>query len=633
LSELTIASSVPGDKNFMLGNEAIARGVIEAGVQVAAAYPGTPSSEILETLIHVAKDLDIYVEWSVNEKVAFEVAFAASLCGLRAMVCMKHVGVNVAHDPLMTAAYIGAKGGFVLVSADDPWAWSSQNEQDNRYIARQAYIPILEPSSVQEAKDMAAQAFELSEEFRHIFMLRPVTRVSHARGDVVLGRITPGKRKGFFQKDRAWLVCTPAGARRNRPLMIQRFEKIKEAVNELSYNHLNLISKARIGIIACGLSYTYTVEAIKWLELDDKVSLLKIGTPFPLPEKLINKLLTSVKEVLIVEELEPFVEFHVKAIAGENNIPVKIHGKDLLPKIGELSARKVTEAVSKLVGSAVPVVFERLDRLNKEISPILPSRPPVLCAGCPHRASLYAIKLASWKVARDYDEATEPVYPSDIGCYTLAYTPPIESADTCICMGSSFGIANGLAHVVDAPIVAHLGDSTFFHAGIPPLINAVYNKANITMVVLDNSATAMTGFQPHPGTGHTARGEETVILRPEEIAKACGVEFVEVVDPFDLKATVDTLEKAIRFNGPSLVVSRRLCTQIELSNRKRRGEITIPYLVDKEKCSPKCRACIELFGCPAVVEKDSHAVIDSALCSACGICAQICPYGAIIRQE
>lgn len=617
----------------MLGNEAIARGAIEAGVQVATAYPGTPSSEILETLVKVAKDFDIYVEWSVNEKVAFEVALAASICGLRAMSCMKHVGVNVAHDSLMTAAYIGAKGGLILVSADDPWAWSSQNEQDNRYIAQQAYVPILEPSSVQEAKDMTTRAFELSEEFKHLFMLRSVTRVSHARGDVALGVTPQQRRKGSFKKDKAWLVYTPAGARRNRPLMINRFETIKEAVNELPYNHLNLINEAKIGIIACGLSYNYAVEAIKWLELDDKVSLLKIGTPFPLPEKLIKKLLCSVKEILVIEELEPFVEFHIKAIAGENNIPVKIHGKDLLPKIGELSTRIVTEAVSQLSGYSAPPIFKQLDRLTQEIAPLLPSRPPVLCPGCPHRASLYAIKLASRKVARDCPTATEPIYPSDIGCYTLAYTPPIESADTCVCMGGSFGIANGLAHIVDAPIVAHLGDSTFFHSGIPPLINAVHNKANITMVVLDNSATAMTGFQPHPGTGNNARGEKTTVIRPEEIARASGVKFVEVIDPFDLKTAVNILEKAIRFSEPSFVVSRRLCTQIELSQRKKRGEKTIPYFVNEEKCSSKCRACIKLFGCPALIEQGSHAFIDSSLCSACGVCAQICPHRAIKRRE
>lgn len=633
MKELTISSDAPGERLFVLGNEAIARGAIEAGVQVAAAYPGTPSSEILETLAGVAKELDMYAEWSTNEKVAFEVALAASICGVRAMASMKHVGVNVAHDPLITASYIGAKGGLVLLSADDPWAWSSQNEQDNRYIAEQGYIPVLEPSSVQEAKDMMADAFKLSEEFGHLFMVRSVTRIGHARGDIVLGEISRERRKGQFTKDRTWLVYTPAGARRNKPLMIKRFEAIKKAVNKLPYNQLKLADGARLGIIACGLSYSYTLEAVKWLGIEDKVSILKIGTPHPLPEELVIRLLKSVGEILVVEELDPFVELHVKAIAGEHNTPVKIHGKDLLPRIGELSTGKVTQAIAQLTSSKLPVDFAELDKLEQETAPLLPWRPPALCPGCPHRASHYAIKTASKRVARDLGKEVEPIYPSDIGCYTLGVNPPLEAVDTCICMGGSFGIANGLAHVVDAPIVAHLGDSTFFHAGIPPLINAVYNKANITMVILDNSATAMTGFQPHPGTGSTAMGDETVQLKPEDIAKACGVKFVEVVDPFELKKATETIEKAIRFPGPAVVVSRRLCTIIDQREKRKRKEEVIPYYIDQDKCSPKCNACIELLGCPAIIKEDGKTIIDSSLCTGCGVCAQICPYKAIIEEK
>jgi indolepyruvate ferredoxin oxidoreductase alpha subunit len=632
LKELTVSSDAPGERLFVLGNEAIARGAIEAGVQVAAAYPGTPSSEILETLAGVAKEFDMYVEWSVNEKVAFEVALAASICGLRAMASMKHVGVNVAHDPLMTASYIGAKGGLVLVSADDPWAWSSQNEQDNRYIAMQGYIPIFEPSSVQEAKDMVADAFKLSEEFSHPFMVRSVTRIGHARGDIVLGKISKERRKGYFKKDRLWLVYTPAVARRNRPLMLERFEAIKKAVNTLHYNQHRLAGSAKLGIIACGLSHSYTLEAVKWLQVEDQVSVLKIGTPYPLPEELVIRLLNSVGEILVVEELEPFVELQVKAIAGEANIPVKIHGKDLLPVMGELSTRSVTEAIGRLNNTKPPVDFARLDKLEQEVAPLLPWRPPTLCPGCPHRASFHAINIAARRVARDYGKDVEPIYPGDIGCYTLAYNPPQEAVDTCICMGGSFGIANGLAHVIDAPIVAHLGDSTFFHAGIPPMINAVYNKANITMVILDNSATAMTGFQPHPGTGYTATGDETVLLKPEDIAKACGVKFVEVVDPFDLRKATETIEKAIRFPGPAVVVSRRLCAIVEQREKRKRKEEVTPYSVDQDKCSPKCNVCVRLLGCPAIIKQEAETVIDSSLCTGCGVCAQVCPYKAIVQE-
>jgi len=632
LKELTVSSDAPGERLFVLGNEAIARGAIEAGVQVAAAYPGTPSSEILETLAGVAKELDMYVEWSVNEKVAFEVAQAASICGVKAMASMKHVGVNVAHDPLMTASYIGAKGGLVLVSADDPWAWSSQNEQDNRYIALQGYIPVLEPSSVQEAKDMMADAFKLSEEFRQLFMLRSVTRIGHARSDIVLGEISRERRKGQFIKDRTWLVYTPREARINKPLMLERFEAIKKAANTFPYNQLKLTDGAKLGIIACGLSYSYTLEAVKWLGIEDRVSILKIGTPHPLPEELVIRLLKSVREILVVEELDPFVELHVKAIAGEHNIPVKIHGKDLVPRVGELSTGKVTEAIAQLTKTKSPLDFAELDKLEQETASLLPWRPPALCPGCPHRASHYAIKIASRKVARDYGKNVEPVYPGDIGCYNLAYNPPQEAADTTICMGASFGIANGLAHIIDAPIVAHLGDSTFFHAGIPPLINAVYNKANITMVIMDNSATAMTGFQPHPGTGYTAMGDETIQLKPEDIARACGIKFVEVVDPFDLKKATETIEKAIRFDGPAVVVARRLCTIIEQREKRKRKEESIPCRIDQDKCNIKCNACIELLGCPAIIKEGAKTVIDSSLCTGCGICAQVCPYKAIVSE-
>jgi len=615
----------------MLGNEAIARGAIEAGVQVAAAYPGTPSSEITETLAEAAKPLGIYVEWSTNEKVAFEVAFAASLSGLRALASMKHVGLNVAHDPIMTASYIGTVGGLVLLIADDPWAWSSQNEQDSRYVAEQGYLPVLEPSSVAEARDMMVDAFKLSEEFKHPFIVRSVTRISHGRSDVTLGEISKERRKGSFPKDRSWLVYTPAQARKNRPLMIERFNKIKEVVDTLPYNQLELKDGARLGIIACGLSYSYALEAIKWLGLEDRVSVLKIGTPHPLPERLVKELLESVAEVLIVEELDPFVELHAKAIAGEANIPVVIHGKDLIPLVGELSTREVTNAIAQLTNSTPPIDFGEIDKFGQEIAPLLPIRPPTLCPGCPHRASQYAMKVAGKKVAGDYGQDVEAVYPGDIGCYTLSYLPPLESMDIVICMGAGFGLANGLVHVLEAPIVAQLGDSTFFHAGIPAMLNAVFNKSRITMVVLDNTATAMTGFQPHPGTGYTATGEETTVIKPEDIARACGIKFVAVIDPLDLKQAIATLEEAIRFDGSSVVISRSPCTIIEQRTKRQAGEETIPYHIDQERCSEKCEACIKLLGCPAIMRENGRTIIDGALCTGCGICAQICPYHAIAK--
>ncbi|MFP3879757.1 MAG: indolepyruvate ferredoxin oxidoreductase subunit alpha [Dehalococcoidia bacterium] len=632
MKELTISSDAPGERIFVLGNEAIARGAIEAGVQVAAAYPGTPSSEILEHLAEVAKEVDMYVEWSTNEKTAFEVALGASICGVRSMASMKHVGLNVAHDPLMTASHIRAKGGLVVVVADDPWAWSSQNEQDSRWVAQQAFIPVLEPSSVQEAKDMTADAFRLSEEFGQMFMVRSVTRIGHGRSDIALGEINRERRKGSFKKDPSLYVYVPRTARINKPLMLERFEKIKKATNTMPYNKLQMADKAKLGVMACGLSYSYTMEAVKWLGLEDKVSVLKIGTPNPLPEELIINLLKSVKEVLVVEELDPFVELHVKAIAGEHNIAVNVHGKDIVSQIGELSTRKVTEAIAQLTKAKLPVDFSELDRLEKEAAPLLPLRPPALCPGCPHRASFRAITAAAQKLAREYGTDIEPIYPSDIGCYTLGLNPPLQAVDTTVCMGGSFGIANGMARVVDAPIIAHLGDSTFFHAGIPPLIDAVYNKANVTMVVLDNSATAMTGFQPHPGTGYTATGGETVALKAEDVARACGVEFVEVVDPFNLKTATEAAEKAMRFEGPAVLVFRRPCAMIELRDKRKAGEKVIPYRVDQDKCNPKCNACIKLLGCPAIIKQGDKVVIDASQCTGCSVCAQVCPYNAIVQE-
>ncbi|MBE0431099.1 MAG: indolepyruvate ferredoxin oxidoreductase subunit alpha [Dehalococcoidia bacterium] len=633
MRELTIGSDAPGQRLFALGNEAIARGAIEAGVQVAAAYPGTPSSEILGTLAGVARDFGMYVEWSTNEKVAFEVALGASMCGVRAMASMKHVGVNVAHDPLMTASHIGAVGGLLLVVADDPWAWSSQNEQDSRYIALQAYIPVLEPSSVQEAKDMTADAFRLSEEFGQLFMLRSVTRIGHGRGDIVLGEISRERRQGSFRKDLDRFAYVPRGARMNKPLMLERFERIRKAADTLAYNRLQMVDGAKLGIIACGLSYSYTLEALNWLGLEDRVSILKVGTPHPLPEKLIIRLLNSVEEILVVEELDPFVELHVKAMVGGRNMTVKVHGKDVVPRIGELSTGKVGQAVAGLTGCSLPVDFTGLDRLEQDVAEMLPLRPPALCPGCSHRASFRAITAAAQRVAREYGEGVEPIYPGDIGCYTLALNPPQYAVDTCICMGGGFGLANGMAHVVEAPIIAHLGDSTFFHSGIPPLINAVYNKANVTMIVLDNSATAMTGFQPHPGTGQTAMGEEATVVKAEDIARACGVQFVEVVDPFDLKTATKTIEMAIRFQGPAVVVCRGPCATIELREKRQAGEKILPFYIDRDKCSPKCDACIRLLGCPAIIRQGDGTVIDASLCTGCSLCAQICPHKAILQEQ
>jgi indolepyruvate ferredoxin oxidoreductase alpha subunit len=626
VSELTITSDAPGARVFLLGNEAIARGAIEAGVQVVASYPGTPSSEITEALVNVARELDIYAEWSVNEKVALEVAMAASISGLRALAIMKHVGVNVAHDPLMSASYMGL-GGLVLISADDPGQWSSQNEQDNRYIARQGYIPVLEPSSAQEAKDMIVDAFRLSEEFGQMFMLRSVTRIGHARSDVVFGELNKERRRGQFVKDPLRLVCLPANFRRNRRLVVERMARIKEAVETLPYNQLKLNKGAKLGVIACGISYGYALEAIRWLGLEDRVSLLKIGTPYPLPAELTRQLLNSVSEILVVEELESFVEDQVKIIAEDAGILVKIHGKDRVPLIGELSTRRVAEAICGLTGVRPPVDFAELDKIREEAASLLPLRPPTMCAGCPHRASLYAINIACQRYKAEY--GIEPIRPGDIGCYALGANPPLDSDDVAICMGGAFGLADGLAHVIDAPVVAHLGDSTFFHSGIPPMINAVYNQANVTMVILDNSTTGMTGFQPTPGA---PVGKKPVIM-PEDIARASGVEFVEVVDPFDLAQAIDVLEKAIRFEGPAVVICRRLCNILDQREKRRQAVEVVPYEVDAEKCAAGSQAYCQAT-CPLHVDVRGYVglIREGKFDEALALIRQTLPFPAIIGR-
>jgi len=583
-----------------MGNEAIARGALEAGVGVAASYPGTPSSEIVGTLSKIGPAIGMYVEWSTNEKVAFETAMAASLCGVRAMASMKHVGVNVALDSIMTASYIGAVGGLVLISADDPGAWSSQSEQDNRYIAQQAYLPVLEPSSVQEAKDMVVRAFDLSEQFQQPFIVRPVTRVAHGRGDVVLGPLPEKRRKGVFFKDASRFVLNPGSVRKNRPLLIQRLKRIQDAANELPFNRLRITDGSRIGIIAGGVAYTYAMDALRWLGIEDSVSVLKIGTTYPVPSKLVLRLLEKMDRVLVIEELEPILELHVKSLAFENRLTPKVHGKDLLPVAGELSVDIVAEAVSRIAERDLPSVIQEARKRRSELVPLAPVRPPTLCAGCPHRASFYDINAASRLVSMELGESVVPVHPGDIGCYGLGFQPPLNSKDVSISMGGSFGMANGFARVLDVPIVAHMGDSTFFHSGIPPMINLVYNRANVTMVILDNSSTSMTGFQPHPGSGVTALGEGTVKISPEAVARACGIEFVEVEDPFETSKAIDTIARAIRHHGPSFVVLRRKCAVLA----QREGQKALPWRVDQNKCVDRKPPC--QVGCPLHVDVQGY---------------------------
>ena len=500
---------------LLLGNEAIARGLIEAGCGVAATYPGTPSSEIGGVLDDVADKVGMYFEYSVNEIVAMEVAAAAAVSGVRSFAFMKHVGLNVASDAFMTLSYVGVRAGMVILTADDPSIHSSQSEQDNRYYAKFGLVPMLEPTTPAECKDMIIEAFKLSEKLHSPVLVRTTTRVNHARGAVNLSRPKKMQKKGVFEKDPAHLVTVPANARRDR---IDQLERIKKAQELSEISPLNYITgSGSDGIITSGVSYTYAAEYIENAEI------LKLGFSYPLPEEKVKKFLQRKSRVVVIEELEPVIEDEVRRIAQQNGIRTEIIGKRTghLPRAYEYTpdTLKALSGILKIKEGAQP--------LSSEIK--LPSRPPVLCAGCPHRSTFYATKKAVGKEGA--------IYCTDIGCYTLGVQPPMNCADITLCMGSSIGTAGGFSEATDQKAVAFIGDSTFFHGGIPGLINAGYNKHNnLVLIILDNRTTAMTGHQPNPGTGRDYGGIESPPLKIEPLVRACGIEFVKTVDPYDLVA-------------------------------------------------------------------------------------------------
>ncbi|MDK2946826.1 MAG: indolepyruvate ferredoxin oxidoreductase, alpha subunit, partial [Geotoga sp.] len=529
----------PNEKILLLGNHAIARGALEAGIAVFAAYPGTPSSELTDTMAAIAKDAGVYMEYSTNEKVAFEAALSASWSGLRSMTAMKHVGLNVAADTFMSAVGMGVEGGFVVMVADDPSMWSSQNEQDTRIFAKFANVPVLEPMSVQEAKDMTKYAFEISEKYKHMVILRTTTRSSHMRGDVVLGELPEEivnkiRRFGSFEKNPKRFVDIPAHSRTFHPKILENIEKIRKEFNASPFNWIE--GEGKIGIITSGLSYAYVKEALSWLK--------------------------GLEKVLIVEELEPVVEEQIKLWAYDKGFNIPIHGKDIVPRIYEMNTKRAVIAISKFLGVETPLNFEKLDEKYKSISSFLPPRPPSLCPACPHRNTFFAINKATRKKA---------IFPSDIGCYTLGVLPPLSAVDTTVAMGGSIGIAHGLSIALNGAlneelenkkdtqlIVATIGDSTFYHTGLPAIANAIYNRSNVIVVVVDNEITAMTGDQPNPGTGETPHGPGKRIPI-EDIVKAMGADYVEVVNPYNIKKTTEVVKKAMELEGVRVIVSRQVC--------------------------------------------------------------------------
>ena len=615
-----LLEDIPGKRVLLLGNEAIARGILEAGIGVVTTYPGTPASEIGDSISEIAKDAGIYMEYSTNEIVATEVAGGAANCGVRALTAMKHVGLNVASDFVMTLAYVGVRGGLVIVTADDPECYSSQNEQDNRFYALLSNLPCLEPSNSQEAKDMTISAIEFSEKLEVPVLLRTTTRVSHTRGPVVYGRVTNPILKGKFIKDVKRLVMVPANSRPKHLVLLKSLEKAKEISENSLYNKVSREAKdGKFGIISSSSAYNYAVEAADLLGLD--ASVLKLGMTHPLPEKMIGEFLKKHEKIIVVEELEPYLEMQVKAIAKDYAPTVEIYGKwgkQHFPREGELSTRAVATDLAKITNRKLLIDFGKGDEKFAVVARSLPPRPPILCAGCPHRASLYVMK----KVAGE-----NAVYSTDIGCYALGCAPPLRAGDVLTCMGASIGTAEGISKVISQNTFAIIGDSTFFHAGIPGLINAVYNNHKVVVAVLDNLTTAMTGHQPHPGTGMTGMHTPSERIFIENVAKGCGVKYVKVVDPFKIEEAEAFLKEALARTGPSVIVFRAPCALMVVRERRRKGaEIVVCKIT--EKCT-NCMACVKLLGCPALIVEDGKVEINEALCVACGLCASVCPYNAI----
>ncbi len=615
-------SSLSKLTKVLLGNEAVAYGAVEAGLGFASAYPGTPSTEIVETLFKLSRKYGFYVEWSANEKVALEAAYGAAVGGVKSLVAMKHVGVNVAMDPLTTSAYTGVENSFVIVSADDPSMWSSQNEQDNRWFGVRSFIPVLEAGSVLEMKDITISAFKLSEKFMHPVILRSTTRLSHSRAPFEILEPTQNISMGKIVKKPKKYSVIPSHARELRNKALERWSIIEDFLSEAEFNWFE--GEGKNLIVTSGLAYAYVKDMIQILNIKN-YSILKLSGMVPLPRKLIKKGLEKAEKVLVVEELEPVVETFLKAFAYENDFKLEIHGKDLVTEVGELTLNKVGYALAKFFKLEYP--FSKVDFDLSILK--LPPRPPILCPGCPHRGTFYALRRALAKVG------LKPIYNGDIGCYSLGIMPPFNMQDTIVEMGGSIGLANGFAHILsDGEIpVAIIGDSTFFHSGVPSLINAVYNQAPMLVVVLDNRVTAMTGAQPHPGTGYYGNGEPAPLIDIERVSKGIGVEFVIKFDPYNIPVAEEKLLQALEYiknnRKPAVAVAVRACALLIDSMARKRNIERPLYEVDLDKCTG-CGICYNAFSCPAIIPlKDGKAYIDSSLCVGCGECQYTCPYEAI----
>jgi indolepyruvate ferredoxin oxidoreductase alpha subunit len=604
----------PGSDILLLGNEAIARGAVEAGMAFATTYPGTPSSEISLNLFQMSQQSDLYFEYSTNEKVALEVAAGAANAGLRTMCMMKHVGLNVAADPLMTLAYVGVRAGMVVLTADDPAMFSSQNEQDNRYYARLAGIPMLEPSSVAEAKEMTAYAFELSEQLGEPVLVRTTTRINHSSAFVTFGPLKQRVTKGRFPRNPMQYVTVPAVSRQLHVRLLENQAKAAEISQASAYNHVS--GDGEGGLICNGVSYNYVSDAVKELGILDKVRILRLGMTHPMPAKQIQNFLQACQKVLVVEEGEPVMEDAVKALAQEAglNLTIKGKGDNLFSRLYEFNPAMVR----RVVADYFDVPYSPASKLDLSDVPEIPARPPNLCAGCSHRATFYAVKKAA--------DQMDIVTPTDIGCYTLGFLPPLEMGDFVICMGSSVSSACGFSKASNQKVIAFIGDSTFFHSGITGLVNAVHNNHNFTLVILDNGTTAMTGHQPHPGVDMDALNLEGYRrISIEAVVKALGVPHVTVIKPFKVKKSIAAISEALAFKGVSVVISQEVCTLYAKSLKQLKER---PFQVT-ERCKNH-RTCLNELACPAFYLDGQQVRINADACVGCAVCAQICPENAIV---
>lgn len=573
-------------KKLMIGNQAVAAGLYDGGLGVVSSYPGTPSTEITEFL---AKYEDIHSEWAPNEKVATEVAFGASLAGSRSACAMKHVGLNVAADPLFTLSYTGVNGGMVICVADDPAMHSSQNEQDSRHYAIAAKVPMLEPSDSMEAYSFAKSAFQLSEKYDTPVLLRMCTRIAHSQSIVETEERVPTALKDYV-KTPAKYIMMPGNAIKRHPIVEQRTKDLTELAEDCVYNTVEMNSD-EIGIITSGCSYLYVKEV-----MGDKASILKIGMPNPLPVKLIKDFAAKVKKLYVIEELDPIIENHVKSLG------IEVIGKELFSVLGEFSQQVIAKA------------FDINQNEGIEADSVIPNRPPMMCAGCPHRGMFYT--LAKNKIT----------VHGDIGCYTLGAVPPLNALDSTLCMGASISGLHGFnaarGEETEGKSVAVIGDSTFMHSGMTGLVNVSYNATNSTVIILDNSITGMTGHQQNPTTGYNIKGDPAAKVDLEALCHALGINRVRVVDPYNLKECETALKEELAAAEPSVIISRRPCVLLKSVK-------TEPSLnVISEKCK-SCKRCMGL-GCPAISLKEGKAVINNTLCVGCGVCKQLCAFGAIV---